>query len=137
MGKGFTSLGLVVALNWVDFIVGVILHVGIPLALILMILQIEEGNAPRGILHVNRKFFWSFFRQELAGLFLTLLYSFPFLFLVLYSIALENTPFYLTVYPLWLFISGFLGLGSVSLGHEFFSTVEMGRSKTRFREFVC
>lgn len=116
--KGLQSLGLITTWNLVNLIVDVIFHVGIPLVFILMVFQIEDGIAPSGIFQSARKFFWGFFRQELVGLLLTLLYSFPFACLALYAVSLESSPFYLAVFPLWFFVSGFIGFGAVALGQR-------------------
>jgi len=112
------SLGLITALNLVTLIVEVIFQVGIPLVFILAVFQIEKGISPSGVFQAARNSFWSFFRQAIAGLLLTLLYSFPFACLVLYSASLENANLYLAIFPLWLFISGFLGFGAVLLGER-------------------
>ncbi len=112
------SLGLVMFLNTVDLVVGTILLLGIPLAINLMIFQIEKGGQPKGIFQETKKYFWRFLGQILAGLLLSFVYALPFACLVLFFVSMGDASFLMVILPLWILIIGFLSLGSISLGQR-------------------
>lgn len=128
--KELQSLSLVCVTNWIWLAVYLILFVGFPLIVILMVFQIEGGSAPHAVLQISRNYFWSFFRQGIAGMLLVLLLSLPFVCLVLYSAAMENEHLYLAVFPLWFLIGGFFGLGAISLGQRILLDGGAGAFKT-------
>jgi hypothetical protein len=112
------SVGWVVSIQWIDSAVDFVLLTGLPLAFILIVYRIERGGDLQEVFQQTKQNFWKFIGQYLAGLFLALLYTLPFLCLLLFLTFAQEKLFLLIFIFLFLLVLGFLGLGSISLGQR-------------------